>query len=68
MRRTTVHCEDEQDEANRVTVSLAGLAFALLLVVVGLFLIQHLTSKSKIEDCLLSGRRDCDSVVIAAAR
>ena len=64
MRRMIADYEDEQMEANRVTQSLAGLAFALLLVVVGLYLVQHLASKARIEDCLLSGRLNCDAVVI----
>ena len=55
--------EDEQAEANRVTSSLAGLAFALLLVVAGLYLVHNLASKAQLEDCLLSGRLDCDALV-----
>ena len=53
----------EQDEANRVTSSLAGLAMALLLVVVGLFLVQQLRDKARLEDCLLSGRINCDRLL-----
>lgn len=68
MRRISVEYEneaagDEQAEDDRVTVSLAGLAFALLLVVVGLFLVQHLASKGRLEDCLLSGRLNCDAML-----
>lgn len=55
--------EAEQEEANRVTASLAGLAMALFLVVAGLFLVQHLRDKAMIEDCLLSGRINCDQLV-----
>ena len=64
MRRFTAqYDEDEQAENNRVTGSLAGLAFALFLVVVGLFLVQNLASKARLEDCLLSGRTNCDVLV-----
>ena len=63
MRRSSAGYEDEQTQANRVTGSLAGLAFALLLVVVGLVLVQHLASKARLEDCLLSGRLNCDAMV-----
>ena len=56
--------EAEQEEANRVTASLAGLAMALFLVVAGLFLVQHLREKARIEDCLLSGRLNCDQFVV----
>ena len=63
MRRLRAGYEDEQTQANRVTGSLAGLAFALLLVVVGLVLVQHLASKARLEDCLMSGRFNCDVMV-----
>lgn len=55
--------EDEFDSANRQTASLAGLAVALLLVVVGLFLIHELHQKTLVEDCLLVGRINCDAMV-----
>ncbi|MDT7950304.1 MAG: hypothetical protein RQ966_02260 [Acetobacteraceae bacterium] len=53
----------EQAEANRVTASLAGLAAALLFVVVGLLLIHHLHDEARIEDCLMSGRYACDQLI-----
>ncbi len=59
MRHPVLSAEAEQQQANRVTSSLAGLALALLLVVLGLFLVQHLRDKAKLEDCLLSGRTNC---------
>ncbi len=46
-----------------MTSSLAGLALALFLVVIGLFLIHHLRDKARVEDCLLSGRINCDQLV-----
>lgn len=58
--------EDDVAEADRQTKSLAGLAVAILLVVAGLFLINHLREKAQIEDCLMSGRINCDSVVATA--
>lgn len=63
MRRMSVECEDEQKQEDRVTGSLAGLAVTLLVVVVGLFLVQHLASKARVEDCLLSGRMNCDAML-----
>lgn len=57
--------EEDERAADRRTASLGGMAIALLLVVVGLFLVRELHAKSAIEDCLLSGRRDCDVVVAA---
>ena len=66
MRRMSAGYEDEQAQANRVTGSLAGLAFALFLVVVSLILVQHLASKARLEDCLLSGRLNCDALLETA--
>jgi cell division septal protein FtsQ len=65
--RQWVDTEDEQTGANRQTASLAGLAVALVLVVGGLFVVQALQRSGKIEDCLLSGRSNCD-VILAEAR
>jgi uncharacterized membrane protein len=59
--------DDDQEGADRQTASLAGLAVALLLVVIGLFLVRQLHAKAAIEDCLLSGRSNCD-LVMAAVR
>ena len=54
---------DERDEneraADRQTASLGGLAVALLLVVVGLFLVRALHATAVLEDCLLGGRTNC---------
>ena len=56
----------EADEtANRQTNSLAGVVIILLLLIAGLFLVQTLRTKALIEDCLLSGRRNCDIYVLA---
>jgi hypothetical protein len=64
LRHRVLSPDAEQTEADRVTLSLAGLALALLLVVVGLFLVQHLRDKARVEDCLLSGRLNCDQLVM----
>ena len=53
-----------QVDADRQTAGLAGFAFVLLLLVVGLFLIHTLYQKSKIEDCLMAGRVDCDRMLV----
>jgi hypothetical protein len=54
-----------EDEAtsNRQTASLGGVAVALFLIVVGLFLVHALHSKALIEDCLLEGRTNCSVLV-----
>jgi hypothetical protein len=57
--------EEDQQEADRQTASLAGLAFSLFLVVVSLFLVRTLHAKCAVEDCLLAGHSNCDSLVAA---
>lgn len=57
--------DDDEEGADRQTASLAGLAVALLLVVIGLFLVRTLHAKCVVEDCLLSGRSNCDALVLS---
>ena len=63
MRPPILRSETEQAEANRVTASLAGLAAALLFVVVSLTVVHHLRDAGRVEDCLMSGRNNCDQLV-----
>jgi hypothetical protein len=56
---------DDDAAEDRRTASLAGIAVSLLLIVVGLFLIQHLRATVRIEDCLLSGRTNCSQLLPA---
>ena len=51
--------ESRQEAEDRLTASLAGLAMALALVVLGLFLADHLRTQARLEDCLLAGRTNC---------
>lgn len=53
----------EFEAAKRQTAGLIGIVVILLLLIVGLFLVQQLRTCSAIEDCLLSGRRNCDVLV-----
>jgi hypothetical protein len=53
--------EREEDDAS-FTTSLAGLAVALFLGVVGLYLLEALADESKLEDCLLQGRMNCQPI------
>ncbi len=48
--------EEDEEDANRQTASLAGVAITLLLLVVGLFLVHELHAKAVVEDCLMAGR------------
>jgi hypothetical protein len=58
---------DDLEAADRQTASLAGVVVTLALLVIGLFLVQELRTKTLIEDCLMSGRRDCDIFVAKPA-
>jgi hypothetical protein len=51
--------EADQDAANRQSQSLAALAVTLALIVVSLFLIQHLRAAAAFQDCVLSGHSWC---------
>ena len=55
---------EQQAEIDRQTASLAGLALTLALIVLGLFLVHELQAKSRLEDCLLSGRTNCPVAVL----
>jgi hypothetical protein len=57
--------DDESDDAaeNRQTASLASVVVVLVLLIVGLSLVRTLREKSAIEDCLMSGRRNCDMML-----
>jgi hypothetical protein len=54
---------EDLEVADRQTASLAGVAITLLLLVVGLFLVRELHAKAMVEDCLMSGRTNCDVVL-----
>ena len=58
---------ERQEEANRFTRSLAGLAFSLLLMSIGLWLAEALATETKLEDCLLQGRMNCERIELHPA-
>lgn len=62
MARITLGEDDDMAE-DRVTRSLAGLALAVALLVACLFVLRGLQEKSRVEDCIMSGRLNCDRVV-----
>lgn len=57
-REIELQREREEDD-RRFTNSLAGLAVALFLVWIGLYVTEQLAAESKLEDCVLQGRMDC---------
>lgn len=42
--------------------AIAGLAVAVVLLVLGLWLAHELTASSKMQDCLMSGRTNCNVI------
>ncbi len=58
-----IFTDDDPEGRDRQTVSLAGLAASLLVLVICVFLIKELHAKAAIEDCLLAGRQNCDILV-----
>ena len=50
----------EPRESN--TPAVAGLAIAVVLLVVGLWLAHELRAASKMQDCVLSGRTNCNVI------
>ena len=53
--------EDAESQGSR-TPAMAGLAIAVVLLVVGLWLARELTAASKMQDCLMSGRTNCNVI------
>jgi anti-sigma factor RsiW len=53
---------ERREDERRFTASLAGLAAALLLGVIGLYVMEGLAATSKLEDCLLQGRLNCERI------
>ena len=63
-----MNARDRDEEDDRFTASLAGLAMALLLAIIALFLIDRLATVSKLEDCLLQGRKNCKRIELSAGQ
>lgn len=58
------HQPREPDENRRGAV--VGLLIAIVLIVVGIWLARDLTAASRLQDCVMSGRTNCN--VIEPAR
>jgi hypothetical protein len=55
--------EIEEGEARRTNASM-GLIVILVLAIAGVLLVRELREKSRIEDCLMQGRRNCVPIEI----
>ena len=55
--------DDDVDEP-RGLVNLAALVFLALLVIGGVWLANAISRNSKLEDCLMAGRRNCAPIEV----
>jgi hypothetical protein len=63
-----MRAHERDEEEDRFTASLAGLAMTLLLSLVALVVIERLAVISKLEDCLLQGRKNCERIELSPGR
>jgi hypothetical protein len=57
---TQIMTDPEQRDSRRGAI--AGLVVAAVMLVVGLWLARDLTAASKMQDCLMSGRTNCNVI------
>jgi hypothetical protein len=53
---------NEREPKENRRPAIAGLAIAIILLAVGLWLARELTAASKMQDCLMSGRTNCNVI------
>jgi hypothetical protein len=53
---------DDPEQGGSRRPAIAGLAIAVVLLVAGLWLAHQLTAASKMQDCLMSGRTNCNAI------
>jgi len=58
------HGEDDDEERQRRRTNVLLLLVVVALVVGGVWLVNVLIDMRKVEDCVLSGRRDCTPISI----
>jgi hypothetical protein len=54
--------EQPDDGSGSRAPAVAGLAIAVVLLVVGIWLAHELSASSKMQDCLMSGRTNCNEI------
>jgi len=57
MNHGSQNSDDEADQ--RRSAALIGLIIILALAIAGVWLVRELRNKSRLEDCLMSGRTNC---------
>jgi flagellar biogenesis protein FliO len=61
--------EDGDDGADqRRSAALIGLIIILALAIAGVWLVRELREKSRLEDCLMSGRTNCAPIEVPSSR
>jgi hypothetical protein len=61
--------EDEDDAADqRRSTALIGLIIILALAIAGVVLVRELRERSRLEDCLMSGRTNCAPIEAPSRR
>ena len=53
---------NEREPRDNRTPAIAGLVIAVVLLVIGWWLARELTAASKMQDCLMSGRTNCNQI------
>jgi hypothetical protein len=56
--------ETADDYRHRMTMNLLTLVFALMLIASGVWLTTKLVENRKLQDCFLSGRRNCAPIAV----
>jgi hypothetical protein len=54
--------ENRPEQGGSRRPAIAGLAIAVVLLLVGLWLARELSAASKMQDCLMSGRSNCNVI------
>jgi hypothetical protein len=57
-----------QDDEARRTAALMGFIVILVLAIAGVVLVRELAQNAKLEDCLMSGRRNCAPIEVPPRR
>jgi hypothetical protein len=55
--------EELEDRQHRVFVNLAAAAFLLALAIAVIWVVMSLDARRKLENCLNSGRRNCEEIL-----
>jgi hypothetical protein len=54
--------EERDAQSRRDTVNLLAVIICLLILILGFWLVNRLWEMKKLQDCVFSGRRNCDSI------